>query len=218
MRRVDAFVVADEMQFTTSGWAHRNRVRGPEGPHWLTLPARAVAGQPICDVPLDPAVPWARAHLETLRHFYARSPAAADLLAELRAVLDTGARRLVDATLPALRWLAARLGVTTPLLVSSTLGLEARYRAIFPDTPGPTHRIIAFMKAVGATELLEGESGQAYLDVALCAAHGIRVTFQRYAHPTYPQLRSPFVSHLSALDLLLCAGERDARRVLEAVP
>ena len=27
------FVVADEMQFTTNGWAHRNRVRGPDGPH-----------------------------------------------------------------------------------------------------------------------------------------------------------------------------------------
>ena len=80
MRRVDAFVIADEMQFSSSGWAHRNRVRGPEGAHWLTLPARPARGQAIRDVPLDPQVPWKVKHLETLRHFYARSPAAAELL------------------------------------------------------------------------------------------------------------------------------------------
>lgn len=218
MRRVDVFVVADEMQFSSSGWAHRNRVRGPEGAHWLTLPARPSSGQAIHEVALDATVPWAANHLETLRHFYARSPFAADLLAALAAALDASAARLVDATLPVTRFLAARLGIATPLVVSSESGLERAYGELFPDRPSPTHRIIAFMKALGATELLEGESGQSYLDVALCAQHGITVEFQRYAHPTYPQLHAPFVSHLSAVDLLLSCGEREARRLLQAAP
>jgi len=218
MRRVDAFIVADEMQFSSSGWAHRNRVRGPDGPHWLTLPARPSLAQQIDEVALDAAVPWARTHLETLRHFYARSPFAAGLLAGLAPLLDPGARRLVDVTIPVLRWMAERLGLATPLLVSSALGLERRYRDSCPEAPGPTHRIIAFMKAVGASELLEGESGRSYLDVDLCAAHGIRVEFHHYAHPVYPQVRMPFVSHLSALDLLLSVGEEDTRRVLRSVP
>jgi hypothetical protein len=214
MRRVDAFVVADEMQFSSSGWTHRNRVYGPEGAHWLTLPARPARAQRICDVPLDPAVPWARTHLETLRHFYARSPHAADLLAALAPGLDPSATRLIDASLPVLRFLADALGVRTPLVVSSERCLEARYAAEFPGDPGPTHRIIAFMKALGATELLEGESGRAYLDTALCAAHGIRVEFHEYRHPVYRQFREPFLSHLSVVDLLLCAGVDGARRVL----
>src|SRR5262249_18313217 len=67
MRRVDAFIIADEMQFSSSGWAHRNRVRGPDGAHWLTLPARPRPEQRICDVALDPTVPWAKKHLRTLR-------------------------------------------------------------------------------------------------------------------------------------------------------
>ena len=218
MRRVDVFVVADEMQFTTNGWAHRNRVRGPDGPHWLTLPARPSPRQRIADVPLDTAVPWTTSHLATLRNFYAGSPFAPDLLRGLASVLDAGATRLVDATLPVLRFLAGRLGVTTPLVISSEAGLERAYGEQFPDLPGPTQRIIAFMKKLGATELLEGESGQDYLDVALCRAHGIEVTFQRYAHPVYAQLHEPFVSHLSALDLLLSCGEHEARRVLASVP
>lgn len=215
MRRVDVFVVADEMPFSSSGWAHRNRVRGPHGPNWLTLPARPVQGQRICDVPLDPSVAWTRDHLRRLRHFYGRSRFAAPLFDALATVLDSRAARLVDASLPSLRFLAERFGVTTPLVVSSQAGLEAEYRRTFPDQPGPTHRIIAFMKALGAQELLEGASGRDYLDVALCEAHGIRVEFQEFVHPVYPQLHAPFVSHLSAIDLLLCAGEAAARRILE---
>lgn len=219
MRRVDVFVVADEMQFSSSGWSHRNRVRGPDGAHWLTLPARPSYGQAIHEVALDPTVPWPERHLETLRHFYARSPFAAELLAALSDVLDARARRLVDATVPVMRFLADRLGIATPLVISSEAGLERAYRERFPDQPGPTERIVAFMQALGATELLEGESGQSYLDLDLCAAHGIRVTFQRYAHPLYAQLHAPpFVSHLSALDLLLSCGEHEARRVLASVP
>lgn len=217
MRRVDVFVVADEMQFSSSGWSHRNRIRGPEGAHWLTLPARPSSGQAIHDVAVDSTVPWTERHLETLRHFYARSPFAAELLAGLADVLDAAATRLVDATLPAIRFLAARLGIETPLVISSERGLERAYEAQFPDQPGPTARIIAFMKALGATELLEGESGRDYLDVALCNEHGITVEFQHYRHPSYEQLHSPFISHLSALDLLLSCGEREARRILASV-
>lgn len=217
MRRVDAFIIADEMPYSSSGWAHRNRVRGPHGPVWLTLPGRPHRGERIMDVTLDPAVPWAREHLQRLRHFYGRSPFAADLLGGLAEALDPGARTLPEASVPAIRFMADRFGIATPLVVSSEQRLEDRYGAMFPDRPGPTHRIIAFLKALGADELLEGASGESYLDVPLCAAHGIRVVFQHYPHPTYRQLHEPFVSHLSALDLLLCAGEEEARRVLASV-
>jgi hypothetical protein len=218
MRRVDAFIIADEMQFSSSGWAHRNRVRGPHGAHWLALPARAARDQRICDVALDPTVPWVRKHLTTLRHFYRHAPGADELLPALAARLVRPMPRLVDATIPLIHDLAARLGVATPLLLSSAQGLEQRYRDEFPDQPGPTHRIIAFMHALGARELLEGESGRAYLDVALCERRGIRVVFHTYAHPVYPQPYSPFVSHLSALDLLLSVGPEAARRIVREVP
>src|SRR5689334_9910740 len=83
MRRVDAFVVADEMQFSSAGWAHRNRVRGPFGAHWLTLPTKSTSRQRINEVVLDSSNAWAKNHLETLRHFYRRSPFAPDLLRAL---------------------------------------------------------------------------------------------------------------------------------------
>ncbi len=216
MLHVDAFLLADEMDFSSSGWAHRNRIRGPEGPQWLTLPVRPRSGEAIAEVALDGEAPWARKHLATLRHAYGRSPHAPGLIDALEATLDPAAERLVDASIPSLRFIAERLRIETPILLSSELGLEARYRERFPEEPGPTHRIIAYMEALGASELVEGETGRSYFDVPLFERHGLRVHFQQYAHPVWPQRHEPFVSHLSALDLLLCVGEEEASRVLRS--
>jgi len=214
MLQVDAFLIADELQFTTSGWTHRNRVRGPQGAHWLTIPTRPRAGQAIGEVEIDASSPWRKTHLRTLRHFYSASDHAREVLDELTDVIAPDARLLVEASIPTIRYLAERLGVATPILRSSDLGLEGRYRAEFPDAQGATHRIVAYMKALGADELLEGETGDAYLDLDLCARHGVRVHFHRYRHPVYRQIFEPFVSHLSAVDLLLACGTDEARRVL----
>ena len=214
MLRVDAFLVADELPFSSSGWAHRNRVKGPGGPRWLTLPARPESGDAIANVRLDANGAWARKHATTVRHLYAKSPAAAAQLAALDELLDPDATRLSDVSLATIRWLAGLLDVRTPILVSSELGLETRYRERFPEQPGPTHRIVAYLEALGAKELLEGAAGRAYFDVPFFESHGLRVHFQDYVHPRYPQLHGPFVSHLSALDLVLCVGPEEARRVL----
>jgi hypothetical protein len=216
MRRVDAFIIADEMPYTSSGWLHRNRVKGPHGPFWLNLPARPQRGQRINEVRLDAATPWKRRHLKTLRNFYARGASAKATLDALDAVVDPAAERLTAVTIPALRFLAEQLGVRTPTVVSSEMGLERRYQARFPEQPGPTHRIIAYMEALGARELLEGESGQSYFDVPLFESYGMRVVFHRYVHPVYRQLHGPFVSHMSALDLLLSVGREEAAAILAA--
>jgi hypothetical protein len=170
----------------------------------------------ICEVPLDPAVPWQRKHLASLRHLYAKAAPAAEILDGLEAALPQHASRITDASTATIRFLAERLRIATPILVSSELGLEARFQARFPEGGGPTLRIVAYLEALGATELIEGASGRDYFDVPLFERHGMRVHFQSYEHPRYPQLHGDFISHLSAIDLLLCEGEDGAQRVLRA--
>ncbi|MGI9546559.1 MAG: WbqC family protein, partial [Flavobacteriaceae bacterium] len=46
-----------------------------------------------------------------------------------------------------------------------------------------------------------------YLNVNLFACQGIAVQWQAFQHPVYPQQHGEFLSHLSALDLLLNCGE-----------
>ena len=60
------------------------------------------------------------------------------------------------------------------------------------------------------TGIVSGEAARAYLDVDLFAREGIEVEWQNLVHPVYPQLHGEFVSHLSALDLILNCGEESA--------
>lgn len=214
MRQVDLFVVADEMPFTRAGWAHRNRVRAAAGPVWLRVPVHARRGQRIDEVGIDHRRRWARGHVRTLEQAYARSPHRDEELPALARALDATPDRLVDLTVPLLRLLAGRLGITTPLVVSSDRGLEQAYRSRGSAAADPTDRIIAFLHELGADQLLEGAAGRAYLDVDRCRRAGIRVRFHDYDHPTYPQLHPGFTSHLSVVDLLLTAGADGARQVL----
>jgi hypothetical protein len=217
MQRVDAFLIADELPYSSSGWAHRNRIKAPDGrSRWLTLPARPKHGQCIHQVAMEASVPWVRKHMTSLRHFYARGACVDGTLDDIERILDQTATRLVDASIPTIRFIASRLGLTTPLLLSSELGLEARYAARFPEQPGPTHRIVAYMEALGATELLEAEAGLKYLDVGLFESFGLQVKFHLYEHPVYAQLHGRFLSHMSAIDLLLCVGTTHARTVLKS--
>jgi len=79
-----------------------------------------------------------------------------------------------------------------------------------------TDRLESMCLAVGADVYLSGGGGsRGYLDVEQLARAGVRVAWQRFAHPTYPQ-RYPslgFKPKLAALDLLLNCGP-DAVRIL----
>jgi hypothetical protein len=109
--------------------------------------------------------------MKTLRHCYSRGVDARATLAALEQILDQNATRVAEVGIATIRFLAERLGIRTPILISSELGLEQLYRERFPDQACPTHRIIAYMEALGTTELLEGESGQSYFDVDLFRSH-----------------------------------------------
>jgi hypothetical protein len=45
------------------------------------------------------------------------------------------------------------------------------------------------------------------LEIEKFDREGIRVVFQDYHHPVYPQVYPGFVSHLSVIDLILNCGE-----------
>ncbi len=206
LARVDLFVHYDDVQYTRRDWRNRNRIKGPGGPQWLTVPV-AVKGRPnvlIRDVPIA-GTDWARRHLATLRHCYARAPHFDWVYPRLESWLSRPVERLADLCIAGVELLAGMLGITTPTVRSSTLpGCDGLHK---------TDRLLAICRALGATNYLSGAAARAYLDVAALEQAGIAVAFQDYPHPVYPQLWGDFVSHLSVVDLLMNVGP-DAGAVL----
>ena len=64
-----------------------------------------------------------------------------------------------------------------------------------------------------ATEYLSGEGGRAYQQDMKFHNKGIKVQYEYFEHPIYPQLWGDFVPGLSILDLMLNHGD-DSRDIL----
>jgi hypothetical protein len=194
------FVIYDDVQYDKHGWRNRNRVKGPQGPIWLTVPVRAKGlNKPnINDVIIDPAQPrWAQKHCSTLRQLYSKAPFFAEYYPRLEETLMPTWEKLVDLDLALIRLIAGWLGLTTDIILSSTLGCYAE---------DPTLRLVEICRQVGADIFYEGSSGKNYLDLPRFAAAGVQVVFQDYQCRPYPQLYGEFLPYLSIVDLLFNCG------------
>ena len=199
LRRADIFVYYDDAQYDTHGWRNRNRIKTQNGPLWLTVPVRhSGAGfLKILDVEIDRRRPWARKHLSSIRQAYARAPFLHRFLPELEALLQREWTHLVDVDLACVDLMARWLGVGARIERSSRLGAGG----------DRSERLVNICRGFGASTYLSGDAAQSYLDVELFERNGIAVEWQRYGHPTYPQLHGAFVPYLSALDLILNCGD-----------
>ncbi|WP_173045965.1 WbqC family protein [Nitrospira sp. KM1] len=198
MRRSDVFVLYDDVQYDKHGWRNRNRIKSPQGPHWLTVPVRHKGlGWPrINEIEIDNQAPWAKKHLGTIRQFYARAPFVQQYLPMLEALLLQPWARLIELDVAVIALMSRWLGLERPLVRSSSLGIEG----------GQSERLERLCRHFGATRYLSGDSAKEYLDLDLFARSHIDVEWQSFQHPEYVQQHGPFVPCLSALDLVLNCG------------
>ena len=200
LRRADVFVYYDDVQYDKHGWRNRNRIKTQNGPLWLTVPVRhsGATSRRILDVEIDGRTAWARKHVSSIRQAYARAPFLERYLPPLEEVLQRKWERLVD------------LDMACAALMAEWFGLRRRVeRSSGLDIGGDrSERLVNICRSLGAATYVSGDAARSYLDVPLFERHGVGVEWQQYVHPVYPQLHSGFVSHLSALDLLLNCGDR----------
>jgi WbqC-like protein family len=205
---VDHFVIYDEVQYTTSDWRNRNRIKTPTGTAWLTIPVlHAGRRRQRVDETVVADGRWRRKHWQTLSHSYARAPffaEYAEALAERYLVDDEVFLSRINEGL--IRAICASLGIETHISRSTDLPGEG-------DRVG---RLVQICAGLEAEVYLTGPRARAYLDERRFEVEGIRVEFMDYSgYPEYPQLHRPFDHHVSVLDLLFAAGA-DARTYMQA--
>ena len=198
----DRFIFLDTVQYEKNGWQNRNRIKTAGGPRWLTVPVHAHLGTPIRDVTIDTTQQWRERHHRVIEQAYAKAPHLERYRDALVAFYGQDWDRLAPLAVASSRWLAEALGVVTPVVLASELGVEEGGPA-----DDATARLVAFCRAVGADTYLAGQDGARYMDTGRFAAAGITVQAQRYEHPVYAQLNGEFAPFLSALDLLLMHGD-----------
>jgi hypothetical protein len=154
-------------------------------------------GQRINEVEIADGVPWARKHLQTVEQLYAQSRHRAAYLPELSELLQRKWERLADLDIELSRVMCCWFGLSRPMHRASGLDIHGDRNT----------RLLALCKYFGADTYLSGDAAKDYLDVGLFEENGVRVVWQSFKHPEYPQLHGDFIPYLSALDLLLNVGD-----------
>lgn len=199
IRSVDVFVVYDDVQFTRRDWRTRNRLKTPQGLRWLSVPVRyAERGQLICDTEIDYSRDWRGEHLDLIRLNLRKAPFLRDALGLIEPVFAAGHRTISELNVALLRAICGYFGIGTPMRMSSE----------FTVTGAKTERLIQILSAVRATEYLSGPSARAYLDESRFDAAGMRLEYQAYDYPAYPQLWGPFEGGVSIVDTIANCGPR----------
>ena len=205
--QADLFVVLDNVQFVKQSWQQRNRIKTPNGLQWLTVPVefRGRLGQLLRDVEIRDAT-FARKHLRAIELAYRRAPYFAAYFRSLAAIIEKRCMGpLLDLNLELIEWTRSVLGIDTPVVRASDLGLPGKR----------TELLAAICEHVGGDEYLSPAGSACYLlgEQNILTGRGIEVWFHHYQHPEYRQAFPPFEPYASIVDLIFNQGP-DALQIL----
>ncbi|MBN1880356.1 WbqC family protein [bacterium] len=196
----DVFVYLDDVQFDRRGWRNRNRIKGPDGPIWLTVPVvqRGKFEQLLTETRIDNSQKWAFKHLKTIEFNYRTAPCFQDYFPELQQIITTSTEYLVDLDIALieahLRWLGLT-GVRT--MRASSLPVKNMDK---------TGRLVEICRLSGITDYISGPLCRNYLELNQFSESGIQVYLHDYHHPVYRQLHGEFVPFMGTIDLIMNEG------------
>jgi len=204
MAQADLFIVLDHVQFERGNYQNRTMIRMNGEPRWLTVPVvqrsqkERIIEKQIDNTLADTPRWWSMAHFQTIRQAYREARYLGLYAPTLRQILETRWTHLVELNAAMLEFLRDAFAIRTKIVRSSELQAEG----------AKSELILNLCRAVGADTLLAGLGGSRdYLDKAEFERHGVRIEYQQFEHPVYPQCGGgPFSKGLSSLDLLLNCG------------
>ena len=208
----DHFVFMDDVQYTRKDWRNRNRIKTASGSIWLTVPVKKhPLGARINEIEINYAQDWIHRHLRSLELNYGKTPHFQPLFSVLAEELGRRPVHLWELDCRLIERMASFLDIDTPTSRSSAVPYT-------PESIGDKNqRIIDLCRHHGAGILYDGAKAADFIDVTRFREAGIEVIFQSYVHPCYPQLHGEFLSHQSALDLIMNTGP-EAGAILRSSP
>lgn len=195
LQKSDLYIILDDVQFIRQGWCHRDKIKGPQGINWLTVPVikKGRFTQRICDTRIDWSQNWPERHMGQLQAAYGRCPQHTAILAKLHDIYAQQPDNLIDLNLALLEFATTRMGITTPWKFASEACADSTR----------TERLLDLLLYFGADTYLTGSGSRDYLDEEMLARRGIRVQWQTFVPQPYPQMHGDFVPGLSVLDFLM---------------
>ncbi|MGO7155866.1 WbqC family protein [Rhizobium leguminosarum] len=203
----DLYVALDHVSFVygSRGWTHRDKIKTAQGAKWINVGIQKPDyGAPINAVRMAEDRAWVDRNLSLLRENYRGCAGWSEVFPRIEQLMHVRFDLMSDFNLHFLNGILEILHVDIPTVRSSTLQPKGNKNEL----------LIELLQKVEATCYLSGLGARDYMQPELFEAAGIRVIWQNFVHPVYPQPFGEFIPYLSILDTLLNCGIAGTRDLL----
>ena len=195
----DMFCVFDDVQYLKKDWNNRNRIKTNSGALWLTVPVLTSGHREksIREIRINNTIGWRRKHWDTILFAYKKAPyfsRYADFFEDLYKKEWDSLVKLNDYIL---FYLFKEIGISVKICRAS----DEKFEGVKSDL------VLDMCKKLGADVYIFGALGRDYAEMDKFEQAGIKIYFQDYHHPEYPQLYDKFVPYMSVIDLLFNCGD-----------
>lgn len=210
MAKADAFVLLDQVQFEKSSQMIRNRVLDPNGAvKFLTISGdtKDFLNREYRELAAKDNPQWTERQMNALRNYYRRAPGAKEMLPVMEEFFQRNEPTICRWTCGSIELVRRLLDIRTPLIYQSDVPYDHDCRR--------SDLVYAICNAIGADTYFSGRGASVeYLDREKFAENGVKIVFQDFTHPVYPQCNSKeFIPGISVLDMLMCCGVEESRRI-----
>ena len=194
----DTFCIFDDVQYLKRDWNNRNQMKTHNGVLWLTVPVLTEGHRekPIREIRINNTIDWRKKHWNTILLAYKKAPYFEKYADFFESLYKKEWEKLVELNDFVLVYLLKELGIQVSIRRAS----DEQFTGIKSDL------VLDMCKKLGADAYIFGSLGKDYAEVDKFDKLKIKVHFQDYLHPEYPQLCGKFVPHMSVIDLLFNCG------------
>lgn len=199
----DVWIALDTAQYLKSHYHNRNRIKGPAGWQWLTVPVIVPHHKsPINSVIIAEEFKPDK-HLATIAHAYHAAPS----FDRIQPIINEAFQRAIKhrslsvLNLELIENIARYLGIHRTIIRASYISTEKHEY-------NKNQRLINLCNSVSASTYICGAGSKSYMDYEMFASAGIAVEQIEYTPNYYPRTE-PFQSNLSIVDLLMYSQDTE---------
>ena len=200
---VDSFVFFDDVQFPRGkSFGNRVKIKTNNGSLWLTVPVLSKSDLvDFNEILINNTFPWQRKIMKTIELSYKKAKFFDEYHDGFSAILMSDYEKLTDLNVALIRYLSDMLGLNITFHISSEITCYAGLKT--------EEKILGILKHLEATVYVSGSgAGSArYIDEERFRSENIKIEWQKFRSPVYPQLWGLFIPDLSIIDLLFNCGD-----------
>lgn len=210
MAKADAFVLLDQVQLEKNSLMLKNRVLDKNGgTKYITISAdtKGYLEKEYRRIETKDIGGWTTRQMNVLRDYYRKAAYSAEIFPLLEEFFKNSFPTLCEWTCASIECVRGLLDIKTPLVYQSGIECDRECRR--------SDLVYALCKAIGADTYFSGRGASVeYLNREKFAENGVKIIFQDFQHPVYPQCNSKeFIPGISVLDLLFNRGIEESRHI-----